>query len=68
MQGIPDRGRRTKQYENNNSILIPPALSQFIGDLGHPDAESPSKKTVSVQGIPDQVRDEEFFISFCGVL
>jgi len=36
-----------------NNILIP-----------HPDAESPGKITVWEQGIPDQVRDEDFFSLF----
>ena len=47
-----------------NNILIPPALSQFIGDLGGYDPESFSKRTSCEQGIPDQVRDEDFYSLF----
>ena len=47
-----------------NNILILPALSQFIGDLGGYDPESFSKRTSCEQGIPDQVRDEDFYSLF----
>jgi hypothetical protein len=59
---IPGRNVELTITKNNNSILIPPALSQFIGDLGHLMRNPLVNKRYASYRSRVGARDEEFFI------